>query len=176
MALETRLPKICWQSEASVTTWVSGSSGDGLPAQSRSLGHASELAIDLADDGSQREGAVRGDARAVDEPGIVEVAAGESEQVIAERDHRQADARAGRLVTVLESCSRRSKPALQGDQGSAELMAQAGQQASEARPDRWGSSSHAGEAARCFLPSNCTSMAAFSVEREGRVGSGRDRR
>ena len=88
MALETRLPKICWQSEASVTTRDSGSSADvsqpspAACAGSRNCRSISRTIAPTENVPSEGRGAAG-------QSGIVKIAAGEAEQVVAERDHGQ---------------------------------------------------------------------------------------
>ena len=54
-ALETRLPKICWQREASVTTDGLGGSARDSQWSWRASGDRGELAVDLVDQGPDRE-------------------------------------------------------------------------------------------------------------------------
>ena len=54
-ALETRLPKICWQREASVTTEALGRIDAGFPVELPGRGDRGELAVDLVDQGADGE-------------------------------------------------------------------------------------------------------------------------
>ena len=65
-ALETRLPRICWQREASVTTEALRRIHLGFPVDCAGGGGRRELAVDLVDQGADRE-ACRG--RAAGSPG-----------------------------------------------------------------------------------------------------------
>ena len=105
--------------------------GDSFPAQAFGQSGRTELAIDLPDDGAQRERPVRGGPGSVDEPGIIEISACETEQVIAERDHCQqmpalfhSHRGAGVSQQKIEACTQR-------DQGTAQFVAQTGEKGSQ---------------------------------------------
>ena len=126
-ALETRLPRICWQREASVTTRLSGGSIRDSQRTCRAAAVGRELAGDLVDQGADGERAEAERPGALDDPGVIEVAARELEHVIAERDHREEVAalvgreRRGRLA------EEQVESGLQGSEGAAEFMAEAGE-------------------------------------------------
>ena len=175
IALETRLPKICWQSEASVITEAAGSEANvsqARPAPRRPVG---ELAIDLPDDGAEREGAQGRAPAALDEAGIVEVTPGQTEQVVAERDHGQemgALLARDRVCRVLQQ-EVESRP--QRNQGPAEFVAQAGQQRAKfALVDADRSPEPEGALAGSVASLKCKSMAGLSrlgLEIRKRAGS-----
>ena len=102
-------------------------------------GDRRELAADLVDQGADGERAEAERPGALDDPGVVEVAAGEPQQVVAERDH-------GEEMAALIGGERRRRLAqeqveagLQGSEGPAELMAEAGEDGAATLPDRSGS-------------------------------------
>ena len=94
MAFETRLPKICWHREASVTTTHLGSSERDSHVELSALCDRRELAVDLVDQGPDRERAKTEWSRALDDPGVVEVAARQAQEIVAKRNHREQSARA----------------------------------------------------------------------------------
>ena len=167
IALDTRFPKICWQSEASVTTCDSGSAATASQLRPLAKSGRPELAIDLPDDGTERERPVRGGPGPVDEPGIIEISASESEQVIAERDHCQEmpalfDSHRGASVS-----EQKVKPCSQRDQGAAQFVAQTSEQGPELTLIDGVVSAFGRGAAGVSWCSRCTSMASLSVVSEG---------
>ena len=66
-----------------------GGIGVGFPLDLSRAGDRRELAVDFVDQGPDREAAQAKRPGALDDPGVVEVAAGEPQQVVAERDHGQ---------------------------------------------------------------------------------------